>query len=566
MLKKILISLAAVAIVAQPVIPSVAQADSGSWSNIQATEAWVYDDYKVERLDFGTNDFNGPLSLGDNVVVAKVAGNCVSRVGCERYDLYVLRNGLAMFVGNVPHEVVDESRFLNNDNRLVYVNSADQETNTRWNVISMDLQTGNETVDPDNVFIDGVQDIDAMKDNNDYFFNVSLNWNDHSGYTNAVIYKYDQPSDSVKMIVNQWNQNRDELQDVQNGNVLSKMVFESGYKQLWVINTKADPVTMEAVPNTWTPKNEDIVGAHFRADGKVEFFDMYQRFIYDGTTTVAQGENLSWTHSREEALQVVDGRMAWLDSDDVLHVSGADVDLDLGKIGSPDTFKLTKDSIFYSSGMEGKKYDFATKITTTYPFAITDTLNDLAVGEDASGNIWYLNTESGRKISLGFGSKAVISDDMHVYWLGVDGGVFEATLSLNALSGASDISAVKVSGSPIVYLILDETIYSMPSEKVYFSWFENWEAVKTVSASYLNSFKNGGAATYAPGSLFKMSGDPKVYMVGSDGKFHWITTQLVAYNIFGETWNKDIIEFNTADATGIIFGSSIDSAAEIQNI
>jgi hypothetical protein len=566
MFKKTLVTLATLAMAAQPVMPSAAQADSGSWSYIQATAAWVYDDYKVERLDFGTVDFNGPMSLGDNVVVAKASGTCPSESGCERYDLYVIRDGMAMFLGNVPHEVVDEERFYDNGEELVYINSADSDENNYWEVINLDLATGEKTVELDEFFMDGIQDVDVTKDSGDYFINAALNFNEHKGYTNAVIYRFDQPSDSVQMVLKQWSQNRDELEDVQDGKILVKMVFDSGYKQLWIYDTAADPVTAEAVPGTWTEKNEDIVGAHFRADGKVEFFDKYQRYIYDGDITVAQDDYLSWFRSYEESLQVVDGRMAWLDPEDGLHLSGADFDRDLGTLGYPQSFTLTDEAIYYASGKIGKKYDFASKTTTTYPFVVTDTLGSLVVGQDAAGDIWYQDTESGREIKLGFGSKAVIADDMHVYWYGADNNVYEATLSLHAMTGTSDIRAVRVTGSSRVYLVLDETAYWMQNEKVFFSWFDSWNDVETISPAAFNLLNDGGEAAYAPGTRLKMAGDPKVYMVGSDGKLHWITTELIAYNIFGENWNKGIVEFNMVETTGLQFGSMVDEESDVQTI
>jgi len=566
MFKKTLITLATVAMAVQPVMPSAVQADSGSWSTIQANGAWTYDDYKVERLDFGTEDFNGPLSLGDNVVVAKAAGTCSTDTGCERYDLYVLRDGMAMFVGNVPHEAIDEERFYDNGEKLVYINSADTENNNYWEVVSLDLATGEKTVELDKFFMDGVQDVDVTKDNNEYFINAVLNWNDHKGYSNAVIYQFNQASDSVKMVLNQWNQQRDELQDAEDGKLLVKMIFESDYKQLWIFDSSVDPKTAEAVPGTWTEESEDIVGAHFRADGKIEFFDRYQRYVYDGTNSVAQGDYLSWYRSYEESLQVVNGRMAWLDPEDGLHVSGADVDLDFGTIGSPKTFTLTNDVIYYASGAQGKKYDFATKTTTTYSFAVTDTLDNIVVGEDSLGNIWYKDTNSDREIKLGFGTNAVISDEMHVYWYGSDNNVYEATLSLHAMTGTSEISAVKVSGSSRVYLVLDDTAYWMENEKIFFSWFDSWNDVETISAASFNALNYDGDAAYAPGTRLKMANDPKVYMVGSDGRLHWVTTELIAYNIFGQEWNKGIVEFNMADTTTLEFGSTVDEESDVQSI
>jgi hypothetical protein len=564
MFKKVFIALAAMSLLLPSAMPTQALAQSGSWSQLQATAAWVYDDYKVERLDFSKTIYGGPMSMGDSVIVAKVSGQCDYVANCERYDLYAFKNGMTMFLGNVPRDVVNEQEFLSNGEDLVYANSS--ENGTRWSVVDLSLETGEENILIEDVFIDGVQDMKVIKDGENYFFNPTLNWNDHMGFFNAVIYQFDKTSNEVKMVTNHYQQQNDDLQDIYNGKILSKLTFDSGYKQLWVYDTASDPKTMVAVSDTWTPKNEDILGAHYRADGTIEFFRMYQRYIFDGTSTVAQGDSLSWYRSHEEALQVVNGRMAWLDSTDGLHVSGADVDLDLGTIGYPVNYKLTDNEIYYSSGLESKKYDFAAKTTTTYSFVVTDVLDNIVVGEDYNGDIWYQNETSGRKIKVGYGSDAVISDSMHVYWRGTDNNVYEATMSLNAMAGTSEISAVKVSGDSRVYLVLDGTAYWIKNEKMYFTWFNSWGNVATVSASTFNSYKQGGEANYAPGTRMKLAGDPKVYMVGSDGKLHWLTTQLIAYNIYGQDWNKGIVEINMADITQLLFGTSVMSEGDVQKI
>lgn len=564
MLKKILITIATIAMAAQPVVPATVQADSGTWTYIQSIAAWSYDDYKVERLDYSGN-FMGPMSIGDDVVIAKSSQQCYPTTGCERYDLYSLRDGMQLFVGNVPIEAVNEQRYYANNEEFVYIDANDLE-NDRWNVVQVDLDNGDEEIIIEDVFIDGVTDIDVMKDGDDYYFNPSLNWNDHNGYTNAVVYHYDDPTNSAEMVTDHWQQQRDEVQDVSNGLIISKVTYDSGYKQLWIYDTTTDPVQMEAIKDTWTPENEDILGAHFRADGKIEFFDMYQRYIYDGEKTEAQGDNLSWYHSHEEALQVVNGRMAWLDPQDGLHVSGADVELDLGTIGYPTKFTLTDDALFYASDDSGKKYDFATETTTTYPFVVTDALNDAVVGEDSTGSIWYYNSVTEREINLGFGTNAVISDDMHVYWYGIDGGVYEGTLSLNAMTETSEIRAVKTVGSSRTYLVLDNEAYWIQNDSVFFSWFDSWSDTETVSSAEFNSFDYKGDAFYAPGSRLKLVGDPKVYMVGTDGKLHWITTQLIAYNIYGPSWNKGIIEITQQDLTGLSFSSSISDESEVRSI
>jgi hypothetical protein len=134
------------------------------------------------------------------------------------------------------------------------------------------------------------------------------------------------------------------------------------------------------------------------------------------------------------------------------------------------------------------------------------------------------------------------------------------------MTGVSDIRAVKMASSSRIYLVLDDVAYWIPNEKVFFSWFDSWNEVEMISSNAFYALDLSDEAGYAPGTRLKMAGDPKVYMVGTDNKLHWITTQLIAYNIFGQDWNKNIVEFNMAETTGLDFGSAIDNEADIHEI
>lgn len=541
---------------------AIVRADSGDFEAIPSTAAWSYGDYKVEKLDFD-KDAIGPLSMGSHVIVAEPVETCKPN-GCDRYHISVLENGMKMSIGNVPSVTLNEERYFVLGERFMYMDYSDIEQHY-WNVVEVSLENGEETLKLKDFFLDGVVAIDVDEDNGKFYFDPSFNWNNHKGYSNGAIYEYNPATDMDRVITDHWVQNRDEMQDVQNGVVLSKMVFPSGEKQLWLYDPTKDPVSMRSIPDTWTPKHEDIVGAHFRTDGSVEYFRMFERFIYKNGVTTAQGDYLSWFKTADDALQIVNGRMAWVDPEDTLFVSDATGVVALGALGTPDEFRLTADAIYYGNNGEGKQYTFATKLIEKFPFVVTDAIDGVLVGVDAAGSVWYLDEDSGDVLELGAGIDPVLADAGHVYWRGANGGIYEATIMLSFISDMN-ARAVKSASDPTVYLVINQTAYKMLNESVYFSWFDSWADLKVISDAEFKKFAFDGNATYAPGSKLKLAGDAKVYLVGADGKLHWISSQKVAYDIYGSTWNKGIITITQMDLANMGYGSPIMTEAEAQNI
>ena len=70
----------------------------------------------------------------------------------------------------------------------------------------------------------------------------------------------------------------------------------------------------------------------------------------------------------------------------------------------------------------------------------------------------------------------------------------------------------------------------------------------------------------APGTKVKLDTDPKLYMVGDDGKLHWLTSQAVAYSIYGSQWNQNVIEMNYEQLVPYTYGMSVESEADVLEI
>lgn len=111
---------------------------------------------------------------------------------------------------------------------------------------------------------------------------------------------------------------------------------------------------------------------------------------------------------------------------------------------------------------------------------------------------------------------------------------------------ASSGSLIKASG-PAVYYVWDGKRYVFPNEHIYFSWYDNFDQVDTVSDGELASFLIGGNVTYRPGSkLVKIQTDPKVYAVSAGGELHWITSEEVATTLYGPNWSKNVHDVSDA--------------------
>ena len=566
MTKKLVFSVIALAMAVSPFLS--VKADNGDWDAAISAAAWNYGDYRVERLAFA-DDAVGPFNLGDFALVAEPVDSCKPN-DCGLYNIYLLQDGMKFLVANVPEEALDAQRFALNDGRFVFVSQID------WNgdhyAVTEYAEDGTRTEVVDDVFFTGVEGISMMVDGDDTYFTVAHDFTGNTVVEQAGVYVYDRAEGNADIIGTHYELRDEQLLDAADGIALIKMEFDSGNKQLWLGDTHNYNnlgMTREAIAGTWVEPEADIFAGHFVDEDTIEFFMNYVRYTYDLDTEVLtehEGEYLNWYRATGDSYQIKDGVMAWVDPSDTLYASidGDAVEIGTAKDGQ---FLLEDGRVFYASGSEGKMFDLESEKTTDIPFAVTDTDgDDVVVGLDSSGYVQYLDMASNRSYELGFGSAPVLSDDMHVYWTGVDGAIYEGTVSLPSAKSVGDVRAVKVSGDNTVYLIVDGEKFAVPSEKTYFTWFSSWKDVETVFSSTLSAFEDGGTAAFAPGTRVKLASDPRMYVVGDDGKLHWVMNETVAYSIFGSSWNKGILLISQQDLVTNPLGSSVDSENALQSI
>jgi alpha-L-arabinofuranosidase len=108
-------------------------------------------------------------------------------------------------------------------------------------------------------------------------------------------------------------------------------------------------------------------------------------------------------------------------------------------------------------------------------------------------------------------------------------------------------SLVKGSASAVYYITKDGKRHAFPNERVYFSWYQNYASVQTISDASMASFPLGSNVTYRPGTrLIKVQSDPKVYAVDAPNVLRWVTTEQVASAVYGSAWNTKVDDLSDA--------------------
>ena len=116
--------------------------------------------------------------------------------------------------------------------------------------------------------------------------------------------------------------------------------------------------------------------------------------------------------------------------------------------------------------------------------------------------------------------------------------------------------------STVYYYGSDGQRYSFPNEKTFFSWNNDFSAVKTISDTQLAGITLAGNIAYRPGSRWiKITSDAKVYAVSTTGKVRWIENEATAKGLGGDNWNTLIDDVPDVFFTDYSVGNSLSSPA-----
>lgn len=135
-------------------------------------------------------------------------------------------------------------------------------------------------------------------------------------------------------------------------------------------------------------------------------------------------------------------------------------------------------------------------------------------------------------------------------------------LSALALSPSAMPRLIRTPQSPAVYYATASGHrYTFPNERIYQSWYQDFSSVELVTPEALAGYRLSGAIVYRPGTLIKLTTDPKVYLVTEGGVLRWIETEAVARQLFGDAWSTRIHDLSDAFFPAYTVGSPINSTS-----
>lgn len=117
--------------------------------------------------------------------------------------------------------------------------------------------------------------------------------------------------------------------------------------------------------------------------------------------------------------------------------------------------------------------------------------------------------------------------------------------------------------SAVYYMGEDGYRYVFPTDKVFFSWYENFNNVKFISDSDLTKVQIGGNVTYKPGSwMVKITSKPDTYAVDQNGELRHVTSEAVATELYGSNWNQKIHDIADGFFTNYTVGDEINAIGD----
>lgn len=114
----------------------------------------------------------------------------------------------------------------------------------------------------------------------------------------------------------------------------------------------------------------------------------------------------------------------------------------------------------------------------------------------------------------------------------------------------------------VYYFGQDGKRYVFPSDKVYFTWYANFDDVKEIDSAQMASLPLGGNVTYKPGvRMVKIVSSPKVYAISKNGTLRPIGSEQVAIDLYGIEWNKNIDDIADAFFVNYTIGAEVNTAS-----
>ena len=125
---------------------------------------------------------------------------------------------------------------------------------------------------------------------------------------------------------------------------------------------------------------------------------------------------------------------------------------------------------------------------------------------------------------------------------------------------------IRASQPAVYYYSGNGKRYVFPNDRIYSSWFVNFDRVKFITDAELAAIPIGGAVTYKPGTrMVKVQSDPHVYAVARGGTLRWVRSEQVARDVYGPNWATLVHDLSDAFFVHYRVGTQINTVNDFSS-
>ena len=518
----------------------------------------------VARLRF-PQTFDRFLRVNDLLLAVLYPDGCILN-NCTDRDVALLYGGEMRIVGrDIPESSLNVEHVLRNNQRLVWA-LPDERNAARFDVFELDFVTGEVVQQFDNLFFDGVTHVDVFTGHASDFYFVAHNRNSLTDGRRPVAItraflgsSHLTKVNHVRLATGQLRKMPEEIMDIdEHGTVLTKVDFGGGRQELWRhwINDEVPEIphyVSTPVPGSHTIDGH-LLAAQYVGGGDIEFFRYQElnRFDASTNTTDVLDDFLFWQETEEaqgEFYVVGDGTLFYVAETDLgLELRGRAngetipfgqyVDL---RLDGPHVMTRVFDEDATLASTTALVFDLATGELIAYDDEAIDVVatayGNVGLtrvplgglywhGEDALEDGIYLNVDA---------QDAFLADDYHAYWTDATGQPFQGTIKPGAPDYAIDeLVTTEVGGA--VYAVMGDTHYTIPNEKVFYTWQDNFNGLRVMHESERQQWLYGGELQLRPGTLMRLPWREEVYQVLPDFQMVRIVDVRQAQQLYGFEW------------------------------
>ena len=286
------------------------------------------------------------------------------------------------------------------------------------------------------------------------------------------------------------------------------------------------------------------------SDGEYTMYAVCQDAVGNETTGASTTITVSSTTSSDTTgpeVGEVSPTSATLDEELVLTVSATD------DVGVATCF------LFVDGDQRGVMSPFDGEATISYTFLIAGTHDVHAKCYDTSGNLGLGDAISMTVTDPDGGSSGSDSGTSDEEDEAVSSTSSDALIKMACSGGEAADDPCKA----VYYYGDDGERHAFPNEKVFFTWYEDFDDVIIVTDEFMASISLGDNVTYRPGmKMVTFQTTNEVYCVDTESTLRHVTSEDAAEELYGEDWNQQIDDISDAFFGNYSFGDDVDDSSD----